>query len=305
MLGETTCIFRPAENESGKYFAHPDGDHSKTDGNNQERRWILSLRAGREKMGSLGTAGRGSSVWRDSGNTNCFGWSHWHLLFLWVDVSGHTVGHRGWLHLTEGNVRTSPDSHTHSSSSADSPYLKSLSDLLWCLYHSFIYWKNPWSEMLTRLRELLIETWPSRPNSPQRKTHAWCTAEDRDFKIDYLSLLFSKQNLLIYLLVHSLSDSCHTQPQWNPVPQSLSLVTVWKDPLQSSCPDLKYSTLWLGTGISVDQSEIKQRCIIAFLFSLYKKYMVYLLVPLRTELRCRLNGSYLQPYRIPQEPIQC
>lgn len=51
MLGETTFIFRPAENEPGNYFAHPDGDHSKTDGNNQERRWILTLRAGGEKKG--------------------------------------------------------------------------------------------------------------------------------------------------------------------------------------------------------------------------------------------------------------
>lgn len=51
MLGDTTRIFRSAENEPGDYFAHPDGDHSKTDGNNQERRRILTLRAGGKEKG--------------------------------------------------------------------------------------------------------------------------------------------------------------------------------------------------------------------------------------------------------------
>lgn len=88
-----------------------------------------------------------------------------------------------------------------------------------------------------------------------------------------------------------------------PVPQSLSLLPVRKDPPQSSCSDFNHSTLCLGTGISVDPSEIKQRCVIAFLLSLYKKYVASLLVPLRAELGCRLNGSYLQPYRTPQEPV--
>lgn len=80
------------------------------------------------------------------------------------------------------------------------------------------------------------------------------------------------------------------------MPQHLFLLTVWKDQPQSFCSDLNPSTLCLGIGISVDPNEIKQRCVIDFLFSLYKKYAAYLLVPLRAELGCRLNCSYLQSY---------
>lgn len=136
MLGETTCIFSPAENEPGNYFAHPDGDRSKTDGNNQERRRILTLRAGGEKKGKSWHS-REKQFWVKRQ------WKHKLPcmkpqairvpVVLWVDVPGHAAGHSHWWHGTEGIVHTSSDSHTHSGSSADTSYLKSLSDLLCCL----------------------------------------------------------------------------------------------------------------------------------------------------------------------------
>lgn len=171
MLGETTCLFRPAENEPGNYFAHPDGDCNKTDGNNQERRWILTLRAGGEKKGNS---------WHSREKEFC-GKRQWKHrlpctkppavgapLLLRVDVSGHAARHRRWFHLTQGNVLTSSGSHCHQAALLTAPSFRAL--LICCAACSIpsSAERIPEVKRFPGWELLLLGTRPSRPNSPQR-----------------------------------------------------------------------------------------------------------------------------------------